>query len=106
MLKLFENPVPRQGRKAPQTYGDDGNHLLVKVEDGLPRKLFPIEAVECLISEDEAKLLAVDYGESLSQGVMEAYAIRQVGAKDERQSNPHQAGQQGGPGDVKEHTRR
>lgn len=35
----------------------------------------PVEAVEGLITENEAKLLKVDYGEASSQAVMEALAI-------------------------------
>ena len=36
---------------------------------------WPLEAVEALISPEEAKLLQVEYGEASSQAVMEAYAI-------------------------------
>ncbi len=37
--------------------------------------LVPVAAVEALVTEEEAKLLKVKYGESSSQAVMEAYAI-------------------------------
>ena len=49
--------------------------ILVKVVDGHRKQLVPLEAVEGLISEDEAKLLEVPWGESASQAVMEALAI-------------------------------
>ena len=49
--------------------------ILVKVVEGHPKQLIPVEAVECLINETEAKLLKVEYGEASSQAVMEAYAI-------------------------------
>ena len=49
--------------------------LLVKVVTGERHQLMPVEAVEGLISEVEAKLLKVEFGESSSQAVMETLAI-------------------------------
>lgn len=49
--------------------------ILVKVQDTSPRVLFPVEAVEGMISENEAQLHKVEYGEASSQAVMEALAI-------------------------------
>jgi hypothetical protein len=48
--------------------------ILVKVIPGERRQL-PVEAVEGLKSETEAKLLKVEFGESSSQAVMEAFTI-------------------------------
>ena len=49
--------------------------ILVKVQDTSPRVLFPVEAVAGMISENEAQLLKVQYGEASSQAVMEALAV-------------------------------
>ena len=49
--------------------------ILVKVQDGVERSLQPIAAVEGLINQQEAQLLEVEWGESSSQAVVEAYAI-------------------------------
>ena len=86
LLKLFENPHLSGWKGSAADASPLGwGAILVKIEDGLHRKLFPIEAVECLISEDEANLLAVEYKESSSQAVMEAYAI--LRAIEERSSS-------------------
>ena len=73
LLKLFENPVSMGiiTDASPKGWGA----ILVKVVDGHRKQLVPLEAVEGLISEDEAKLLEVPWGESASQAVMEALAI-------------------------------
>ena len=87
LLKLFERPAEllvREERlfKTRVTWGiiTDASPrgwgaILVKVEDGVFRKLEPMAAAEALISEEEAKLLEVEFGEASSQAVMEAYAI-------------------------------
>ena len=87
LLKLFERPAEllvREERlfKPKVTWGiiTDASPrgwgaILVQVEDGVFRKLQPMSAVEALVSEEEAKLLEVEYGEASSQAVMEAYAI-------------------------------
>ena len=83
LLKLFENPVEHLVRvertkkplvsmgiitdASPKGWGA----ILVKVVDGHRKQLVPLEAVEGLISEDEAKLLEVPWGESASQAVMD-----------------------------------
>ena len=83
LLKLFENPIenfiriermkkPRVSMgiitdACPKVWGA----ILVKVQDTSPRVPFPVEAVEGMISENEAQLLKVEYGEASSQAVME-----------------------------------
>ena len=49
--------------------------ILVKVHDDEGEDLEPIEALEALISKEEAELLSVEFGEASSQAVMETYAI-------------------------------
>ena len=87
LLKLFENPVENlirieRMKKPKVSWGiitdaspKGWGAILVKVLDAHPKQLVPVEAVEGLITENEAKLLKVDYGESSSQAVMEALAI-------------------------------
>ena len=87
LLKLFENPVEHLIRvenmrrppismciitdASPKGWGA----ILVKVQDGATRTLQPVAAVEALINQQEAQLLEVEWGESSSQAVVEAYAI-------------------------------
>ena len=87
LLKLFERPAEMLVReeklhKPKVTWGiitdaspKGWGAILVQVEDGVHRRLKPMSALEGIISEEEAKLLEVEYGESSSQAVMEAYAI-------------------------------
>ena len=87
LLKLFERPADMLVReeklhKPKVTWGiitdaspKGWGAILVQVEDGVHRRLKPMSALESIISEEEAKLLEVEYGESSSQAVMEAYAI-------------------------------
>ena len=49
--------------------------ILVKVHDAEGEDLEPIDAVEAMITKEEAELLAVEFGEASSQAVMETYAI-------------------------------
>ena len=89
LLKLFEKPAEFLVRKeklkrakvtmgiitdaSPKGWGA----ILVGVDPrpGISKDLVPLASAEALISENEAKLLGVKFGESSSQAVMEAYAI-------------------------------
>ena len=87
LLKLFENPVEHLVRvermkQLPVTMGiithaspRGWGAIQVKVDENDRNLLHPIEAVEAFISETEAELLEVEFGESASQAVMEAYAV-------------------------------
>jgi len=87
LLKLFENPVEHlirveNMRRPPISMGiitdaspKGWGAILVKGQDGATRTLQPVAAVEALINQQEAQLLEVEWGESSSQAVVEAYAI-------------------------------
>lgn len=49
--------------------------VLMKVDETGKTRLRPLEAVEGLISKNEAELLEVEWGESSPKAVMEAVAV-------------------------------
>eukprot|EP00435_Cladocopium_sp_Y103_P034006 s3229_g8.t1 len=87
VLKLLENPVETLVRverlvKPRVSLGfiteasvEGWGAILVKIYEGTPKKLVPLEAVECLITGEEAKLLEVAYNDPGTKAVLEAYAV-------------------------------
>eukprot|EP00435_Cladocopium_sp_Y103_P065495 s591_g27.t1 len=87
VLKLLENPVETLVRverlvKPRVSLGfiteasvEGWGAILVKIYEGIPKKLVPLEAVECLITGEEAKLLKVTYNDVGTKAVLEAYAV-------------------------------
>eukprot|EP00438_Fugacium_kawagutii_P008278 Skav236200 [mRNA] locus=scaffold4200:28578:29390:- [translate_table: standard] len=87
LLKLFEKPekflvrveklIPSQVTMGiitdacPSGWGA----ILVEVKDGRTRRLQALEGLEAFILPEEAAMLGVDFRESSSQAVMEAYAV-------------------------------
>eukprot|EP00435_Cladocopium_sp_Y103_P052211 s157_g16.t1 len=87
LLKLFENPIDNlirieRMKKPPVSMGiitdacpTGWGAILVKVQPGSVGELIPVEAVEGLISVEEAQLLETEWGEASSQAIMEALAV-------------------------------